>query len=126
MHQKDCITGSCRISLSTTQRYADDLTLQWCCATVGDALEMKRQVADIYAAMHSIRQQSVQTNILDPPEDAKLRTIAGRRQADDATQANRALVAIQVRHAPQQQYPSYVTLIIVQTPPALAAFANVS
>ena len=50
----------------------------------GDALEMKRQVADIYAAITSLRQQSVQTRILDLPEDAKHRTKQGRRQADSA------------------------------------------
>jgi hypothetical protein len=43
---------------------------------------MKRQVADIYAAMSSLRQQSVQTRILDPTEDSKLRTTQGRRNLE--------------------------------------------
>ena len=49
---------------------------------MGDALEMKRQVADIYTAVRALRQQSIKTRILVPPQDTRLRTAEGRRQAD--------------------------------------------
>ena len=63
------------------------------CVSSGDALEMKRQVADIYAAMSSLRQQSVQKKILDPPEDPKLRTKQGRRRAEQDSCDRKAAAA---------------------------------
>lgn len=55
---------------------------------------MKRQVADIYAALSSIRQQSVQTKILDPPEDAAPRTKHGRRRIEQDDRDRKGAAAV--------------------------------
>lgn len=59
---------------------------------------MKRQVADIYATMSSLRQQSVRSKILDLPQDAKLRTKEGRRQAEFDIATAREIQSLKVRH----------------------------
>jgi hypothetical protein len=72
--------------------------------------------------MSSLRQQSVRTRILDPPENAQLRTKEGRRQADRALTSARAVRAEKVpqvrycqRHRPRcaSLRPPRTTIVVV-------------